>query len=364
MLARMAPGRLVAFTPVDRPGGAETTLLRLLRALHARGWQTRLTTPGDGPLRRAALADGHGWRALPVGDLGRREGARAVASWPRARRLARAHDVVYVNGAVCGRLLPALPAETCRILHIHDMVRRVPPFWRRADLVLAASAAVARRLAEHGLGAEVVHPPVELDPPPKPPPWPDDGRPVIAFVGRIEPGKAPLDLARAASAIHAGAPHARIAIVGDDQWGRELDYVAAVRAAAAVEHYGWVDDAPGLMHHVDVLVLPSHEEGGGMVLAEAMAAGTPVVATRVDALPEVVDAGRTGLLVDPGAPDQIARAVLDVLGRRDAMGAAARIHARRFAIEAYADEVERLIAERADAALRTRRGARAPPARS
>jgi glycosyltransferase involved in cell wall biosynthesis len=74
-----------------------------------------------------------------------------------------------------------------------------------------------------------------------------------------------------------------------------------------------------------------------------MAVGTPVVATRVGGLAEVVDDGVTGRLVEPGEPDLLAAAVLEVLGRREEMGAAAQKAARRFGADAYADRVEALI---------------------
>jgi starch synthase len=105
----------------------------------------------------------------------------------------------------------------------------------------------------------------------------------------------------------------------------------------------WHDNAAGLMRHFDVLVAPSLQEPFGTVLSEAMAVGTPVVATRVGGLAEVVDDGVTGLLVEPGQPQALANAVLEVLVRRDAMGAAAREAARRFGADAYADRVEALI---------------------
>src|SRR5581483_1820704 len=123
------PGRLLAVAAVDHPGGAETTLLRLLSRLRDRGWQVTLTTPGRGPLRHTALAAGLDWESLAVGGLGRRTGAPALRSWPRVRRLAATASVVYLNGAVCGRLLPALSAgQGRRVLHIHDLVARVPRF--------------------------------------------------------------------------------------------------------------------------------------------------------------------------------------------------------------------------------------------
>lgn len=336
-------GRLLAVAPVDHPGGAETTLLRLLSRLGARGWQVTLATPSHGPLRDAALAAGHGWTALGIGGLGPRTGARAVVSWPRVRQLARSASVVYLNGAVCGRLLPALPTSAARrVLHVHDIVTRVPRFWRRAEVVLAASQAVADRLA--GLGAHVVYAPVEPDPPEVLAPWASGDGPVIGFVGRIEPRKGPLDLVRAAPMLRAAQPTARVVVIGADPYGTDPDYTRAVITSPEIEHFPWVENAPGIMRHLDVLVLPSYQEPFGTVLAEAMAVGTPVVATRVGGLAEVVQDGVTGRLVAPGDPAQLAAAVLEVLANREQMGSAARAHARRFGADAYADRVERLIA--------------------
>ena len=248
---------------------------------------------------------------------------------------------MYLNGAVCGRLLPALGARTRRVLHVHDMVGRVPRFWRRADVVLADSQAAADRLV--GLEAHVVFLPVDPDPPAADAPWPTGNGPVIGFIGRIEPRKGPLDLVRAAPAIRRGAPGAQLVLVGGDPFGSDPAYTSSVIASPDVEHLPWEENAPGLMRHLDVLVLPSYEEPFGTVLAEAMAVGTPVVATCVDGLPEVVDDGVTGRLVAPGDPDAIATAVLEVLSRQAEMGTAAREHARRFDADDYAVRVERLL---------------------
>jgi glycosyltransferase involved in cell wall biosynthesis len=332
------PRRLVCVCGVAHPGGAEIGLLRLLRRLD--GWAITVTTPEPGPLSHAVLGEGWAWAQVPAGGLARRAGARAALSFPRMRRLARAADVVYLNGGVAGRLLPAAGAART-VLHVHDLVDRVPRHWRRADVVLADSQAVADRL--EGLEAHVVGCPVELDPPDVAPPW-EPGGEIVGFVGRLEPRKGPLDLARAAPRIRAARPDARVVLVGDDPFGADPAYTEAVRSAPGVEVHGWVEDAAGLMRHLDVLVLPSHAEPFGTVLAEAMAAGTPVVATRVGGLPEVVDDGVTGRLVAPGRPDELADAVVEVLGRRAEMGAAARERARRFGADAYAERVAALLA--------------------
>jgi len=337
-----APRRLLAITPVDHPGGAEIHLLRLLAVLKQRRWRITLTSPGPGPLRDHARQAGYRWYALPLGGLARRTGARAIGSWPKARLLAGRADVVYLNGGVCGRLLPALPPGYARrVLHIHDMVDRVPRMWRRADVVLADSLAVAHRLK--GLVPHVVYGPVDPEPAQVEPLWPPAPGPVIGFVGRVEPRKGPLDLIRAAPAIKREAPGARIVIVGEDPYHSDPGYTHAVISAPEVEHYPWSANAPGLLRHLDVLVLPSRREPLGTVLLEAMAVGTPVVATAVDGIPEVVRDGVTGRLVAPDDPDALAQAVLEVLGRRAEMSVEARKHGQTFTTRAYADHVQRLI---------------------
>jgi glycosyltransferase involved in cell wall biosynthesis len=337
--------RLLAVCQVDRPGGPEIGLLRLLRRLDAHGWEIALTSPGTAPAPE--LADtGWPWEPLEVGGLEHGAGARAVASWPRARKLSRDVDVTYLNGTVAGRLLPALRGHATA-LHVHDIVDRVPRHWHGADLVLADSKAVGARLDP--LDVHVIGCPVELDPEPAPAPWPaaapgQDG-PVVGFVGRLIPRKGALDLVKAAPAIRAVRPDVRIVIVGDDPYeDEEAEYADAVRASADVDHVGRVREAAGILGHLDVLVLPSRQEPFGTVVAEAMAAGTPVVATRVDGLPELVTDGITGALVEPGDTAALAVAVLRVLDQHPTMSAAAaRTAAARFGADTYTDRVEDLL---------------------
>jgi glycosyltransferase involved in cell wall biosynthesis len=127
-------------------------------------------------------------------------------------------------------------------------------------------------------------------------------------------------------------------IVGDDPYRTTPRYMREVLASAAdegIEHIGWIDNAPGVMRHLDVLVLPSYEEPGGTVLAEAMAVGTPVVATAVDGLPEVVQ-GREGRPTRAFRRScRVGGSCVEVLGKRIAMGEAAREWAQQFGIGSY-----------------------------
>lgn len=149
--------RMLAVCQVEDFGPPELGLIDALTRLCRRGWQITVTTPTDRP---AGLPDDFGWAALELGGLAHGAGARAVASWPRARRLAREHDLVYLNGSVAGRLIPALRTRPV-VLHIHDMVRRVPRHWLNADLVLADSRSAG--IVLDPLEVHVVGSPVAVD---------------------------------------------------------------------------------------------------------------------------------------------------------------------------------------------------------
>jgi hypothetical protein len=148
---------LLAVNDTDAPGERELRLLDALRRMREHGWESTISTPGDGPLAHGDFP----WVHLDVGGLGQGEGARAVASWPRALRLAQRFDVVYLNSTVCGRLLPALRG-THAVLHVHVLVGRIPRHWHQANVVLADGPEVAERL--DGLPARVVVPPASDDP--------------------------------------------------------------------------------------------------------------------------------------------------------------------------------------------------------
>lgn len=363
---RAMPSLLVVHA-VDQPGGAELALLRAAPLLIDRGW--RITMSGPTGRRPAAAPEGVAWRQQAVGGLGRGRGAAALLAYGAFRSLAAQHDVAYLNGTVPARLLPALgdgpvagaalrglraggradrtaagPVDVRTVLHVHDMVDRVPRFWATADALLADSAACAAPVAA-GLGREVAVTgcPVDLDPPAATPPWSPDGRPVVAFVGRIEPRKGPLDLVTAAEAVRVVVPDARIVVVGEDTYGADAHYARTVdrRADAAhVERFGWQHGGPGLLRHVDVLVVPSDREPFGTIAAEALAAGVPVVAGAVDGLVEVVRDGVTGRLVPPHDPLSLAHGVIWALQNGSLLGDACRASARRWSLQAVTDRIE------------------------
>jgi len=98
-----------------------------------------------------------------------------------------------------------------------------------------------------------------------------------------------------------------------------------VRFLGFVEH----QDMPRHYQQADLFVLPSRRESFGLVLAEAMACGLPVVATTAGAIPEVVEDGVTGLLVPPDDPDALANALVSLLDDRPRMKAVGAAGARQ-----------------------------------
>jgi glycosyltransferase involved in cell wall biosynthesis len=195
--------------------------------------------------------------------------------------------------------------------------------------------------------------PVEAVEPAPRPAW-ADGRPVIGFVGRIDPRKGVLDLLAAARTLATRVPELRVVIVRGPELEPDRDYESRVRAEAAalgdrVVVTGPVDDARRLMAWFDVLCVPSHAEAFGTVAAEALAAGTPAVVTDSGGMREYVTPGRSGAVVAPGQPQALAGALEAVLGRAADMAAAAREDAAQFATARAARQTAALLRETAEA---------------
>lgn len=134
---------------------------------------------------------------------------------------------------------------------------------------------------------------------------------VIGTVARLVPQKA-LHVLLDAFARHLAATRrpAKLALVGRGPLEDELKARAqALGLEGKVVWAGFREDIPAVMQAFDVFALTSQYEGFGLVLLEAMAAGKPVAATRVSAIPEVVQDGRTGILFEAGAADQLAAAL-------------------------------------------------------
>lgn len=120
---------------------------------------------------------------------------------------------------------------------------------------------------------------------------------VIGTVARLAPQKSLQTLLKAFSIFHKGNPASQLVIVGTGGLESELKKMSQdLQIADNVIWAGKRSDIPAVLKAFDVFVLPSIYEGFGLVLLEAMAAGTAIVASNVSAIPEVLDGGRCGLL--------------------------------------------------------------------
>jgi len=144
---------------------------------------------------------------------------------------------------------------------------------------------------------------------------------VVGSVACLKPQKAPLDFVRAAARAIERDPSLRFFIAGDGELrDAVLEEIARSGLEGRVQLLGWRDDVADLLHAMDVFLLTSRFEGLPRAVLQAMAAGTPVVATAVDGTPEVVEDGVTGRLVPPGDPERTAAAVVELAA--DPTGAA------------------------------------------
>jgi glycosyltransferase involved in cell wall biosynthesis len=169
----------------------------------------------------------------------------------------------------------------------------------------------------------------------------------IITVANLRPEKGYDTLIVAAALIVRHRPDVEFAVVGDGPLrGSLIDEVAARGLSSHFRFLGQRNDVPALLATSDVFVLASRSEACPNGVLEAMAAGLPIVATRVGGIPELIDAGRTGMLVDADDAGALATSVIDLMDRPDFahhLGRAARERAeRRFSLDQMIGSFERL----------------------
>lgn len=313
--------RVVVLTtsyPRDGDDAAGRFVADAVDHLRARGVVVEVVSPRE--FRHFGIAYGHGvaanlrrapWKLALVPAL--------LVSFARAaRRAARGADLVHAHWLGAG--IAAMAARTPYVVQVWgtdvELARRMP--WiarvvlRRARLVIAASTALADSARDLGArDVRVIPSGVELPA--------DTGAPAdpphVLFAGRLSAEKGIADLVEAA----AGMP---LVVVGDGPLrSRVPQAVGFVAPARLAEYY----------QRASVVACPSRREGFGVVAAEAMAWGRPVVATAVGGLRDLVVDGETGLVVPPGDVRALRAALERLLGDaalRARLGAAARERAR------------------------------------
>lgn len=132
---------------------------------------------------------------------------------------------------------------------------------------------------------------------------------VVGMIGRISKQKAPDVFIKAAKLLARLIPTASFIIVGDGEMRPEIEKYASENN---LQLYitGWTDEPYSYLKLFDVAVLPSRWEGFGLAVVEYMAAEKNVVATRIDALPTIIDDNVDGLLVDVDSPEDLCKKIV------------------------------------------------------
>lgn len=155
---------------------------------------------------------------------------------------------------------------------------------------------------------------------------------LLGFIGGLQAYKGLDDLANALDETEANCS---VVVAGDGPERDRLERKFGDRASflGPVPY----EQIPGIYNQVDALVLPSHTEGLPRVVLEAQATGTPVIATRVGGLPEIIEDGKTGMLVDARSPDQLAAAIDRIASDSNLQSKLGKM-GRRAVVESYSWE--------------------------
>jgi glycosyltransferase involved in cell wall biosynthesis len=257
--------------------------------------------------------------------------------------IVHAHDWMVAPAALMARVTLGKPvvasfhadAGATLVGPAEDRARRLE--WEDelitvATRIFACSGALQRALVDRHPNAQVTHIPNGF--------WPHQFTAAatmpmpaamrLLFVGRLVPYKGCQDVLYALQQLIKEWPGLELHIVGDGFNRSSLEQlVRTLGLHDRIMFRGWLtgDELVRAYQCATMLVVPSHEEAFGLVALEAMAAGTPVIATTVGAFPELIEHGRTGLLVKPQHPSQLAQQIDGLLRSpqwREAMASAAK----------------------------------------
>ena len=370
---------IVIYTDAAEPGGTTGYTVQLARGIRARGYTVAAVVPSGDLLApmRAQLAGAdvtvHATEDLDTSPSGRLRRVQRLASVVRqyegcvlalmmgyhtfggpaslAGRLGRARAIVRAD------LQPPMPP----ISTMERVSVKVKDLLTDAVVVGAGEnidAFVTLIGRRRGL-MRVIHTGIPLER------WqPDRGRAdaraglgytdrdlVIGTTSRLgEERKGVAEFVDMAGRVARAFPQTRFLVVGEGHLRPRLEAQAAgLGLGDRIIFTGWRSDVPELVAAMDVFVMPSLFEGGPTTVLEAMAARKPVVATNVGMVPEVIEHGRTGLVVPPGNAEALADGVIQLVANdaaRCEMAEAARAHALRdFSIDRM---VERYLVAFAD----------------
>jgi len=373
--------RVMLCHPSSELYGADRMALVSATGLAERGHEITVVLPARGELETAFGSAGLDIRVVKVPVLRKsslggtgivRTSVEAARALPGAIRLLMEvrPDVVYVNTIVQPSWM--LAARLCRmplVVHVREIESGLPLLVRRAliaPLKLAQAVVCNSQSArdfvvgsQPKLNTRAIVAYNGKD-------WSQyfeagrkrrGGMPIVALVGRLSPRKGQDLLVAAVAKLAAGGTEVGCRLIGNvfkgNEWFRD-ELVEQIRLAGLqdrVKLVGFSDDVASELAAADVVAVPSRQEPFGTVALEAMAAHRVVVAANIEGLREIVVDGESGVLFEPGDPDDLARAlgtvIKDSTFRAGLESAAFERVNRDFSLERYMDIVEEALCQAA-----------------
>ncbi len=349
-------------------GGAQQVLLDTLDAAIEQGWRAHVLIPGPGPLWDEVRSRGVSVSTIPCGQYRPRRKSAGDAVrflfdlWRQVKVINRLtkrgeFDLIYVNGP---RLLPAVALARGRgarvVFHGHSHVRQKVAaslvgrsVQRVSARVVACSYSVAEPLRPYANELCVI-PNGVRDMGFHRREFGHGGKWRIGLIGRIAPEKGQAEFLRAAALLQADLPGAEFVICGAPLFGASDRYSNEVHTIASglpVKFLEWQADVSRVLHTLDLLVVPSIQEGMGRVVLEAFSAGVPVIAFPTGGIPEVVKNGEAGFLTRVLSPESLAEAILQVTSEQELLQQVAfnarRVWQRSYTIASYKERITRLL---------------------
>jgi glycosyltransferase involved in cell wall biosynthesis len=282
----------------------------------------------------AELLRANGVRHVVLPQKGVRHAAAAVARLAELIRRERV-DIIHahmVSGALAARLA-VLGSRTRVITHVHNSWQRHATFMGAGHRVIAVSEAVRQEMVQRGVPAERISTVLNgtlgskrdeaLKYSRKEMPQEGDvgsvrpvmlKHPALLTVAGMYHRKGIGDLLEATALLRKNVEGVTVYLAGEGPDRSEFEARARERGLGeCVVFLGYRPDARDLMRQADVFVLASREDPNPLVIAEARAAGVPIVATAVGGIPESLEGGRAGLLVPPREPRALSEALARVL---------------------------------------------------
>jgi glycosyltransferase involved in cell wall biosynthesis len=344
------------YFPPHKGGGVERAAYEVSRRVAARGHEVTVVTLNSRKAPARERLDGMDVIRVPGIDLTKALGIqvafslgayKAINEVLRSRQIdvIHAHSIFFqlsLLGTLLGKRHKVPVVTTAHLGSVRDLGGRyaLPSMAYERTLgravlagsarVVAVSEAVRRHVSGLGAGAKTVTIPNGVDAALFSPGLRDSSRVRALFVGRLVFNKGPQFLLAALPEVLQRFPGTEIVIVGDGPMRADLEAtVKRMGLERNVAFLGERDDVAAILKQGDILVRPSLLEGLPLAVLEGMASGLAVIATRVGGTPELIEHGRTGLLIDPGQPQQLADALLQLLANptgRAEMGRMAREH--------------------------------------